>query len=218
MRQRMERLKQYFQKHEWPWWGLAGLCVFLGFLLLFQSTRRCPDTSRLYAAFGALDEGINSCCRCERTVAIDYTPEPVEEDVVSRDEVDERRADAGGRTGELTISLAWNTTDDLDLAVREPGGTVIYHKSRRSSSGGELDVDRNFGTIENNPIENVFWENPPRGDYTIVVSLYERRATSRGRPIDATVQIRKGTDVDVKSYSLNGENQDAVLTVNFSYP
>ena len=84
--------------------------------------------------------------------------------------------------------------------------------------GGELDVDRNFGTIENSPIENVFWEAPPRGEYTIVVSLYERRATSRGRPIDATVQIRKGNDVEVKSYSLNGENQDAVLTVNFSYP
>ena len=166
-----------------------------------SSIQTMPGYQPIVRSIWSIDEGINSCCRCDRTGAIDYSPEPVEEEVVSRDEVDERRADAGGRTGELTVSLAWNTTDDLDLAVREPGGTIIYHKNRRSASGGELDVDRNFGTIENSPIENVFWEVPPRGEYTIVVSLYERRATSRGRPIDATVQIRKGNDVEVKSYS-----------------
>lgn len=214
----MERVRQYFQKHEWPWWGLAGLCVFLGLLLLFQSARLCPNTSRLFAALGALDEGINSCCRCERARAVDYTPEPVDEEVVSRDEVDERRTDAGGRTGKLTVSLAWNTADDLDLAVREPSGTIIYHKNRKSTSGGELDVDRNFETIENSPIENVYWEAPLRGEYTIFVKLYERRSTSQGRPIDATLHIMKGDDVQVKSYSVNGVEKSVVLTVNFSYP
>ena len=214
----MSRLKQYFNKNDWSWWGLAGLCIVLGLLMLFQSASRCPDTSRLHAAFVSLDEGINSCCRCERTAVDDLTPEPVEEDVVSRDEVDARRTDAGGRTGELTVSLVWNTTDDLDLIVLEPGASVINHKNRRSASGGELDVDRNFGTIENSPIENIFWDAPPRGEYTIAVRLYERRYTSQGRPIEATVQIRKGNDVEVKSYSLNGVEKSKVLTVKFSYP
>ena len=214
----MSRLKQYFDKNDWPWWGLAGLSVVLGFLLLFQLASGCPDTNRLHAAFVSLDEGINSCCRCERTAVDEITHEPVEEEVVSRDEVDERRTDAGGRTGELTVSLAWNTTDDLDLAVREPGASVINHKIRRSASGGELDIDRNFRTIEISPIENIFWDAPPRGEYTIAVSLYERRSTSQGSPIQATVQIRKGNDVEVKSYSLNGVEKSRVLTVKFSYP
>jgi hypothetical protein len=214
----MSRLKQYFDKNDWPWWGLAGLCVVLGLLLLFQSASRCPDTNRLHVAFAALDDGINSCCRCERAANDALAPEPMDEEVVSRDEVDERRADAGGSTGELTVSLAWNTTDDLDLAVLEPGGAVIYHKNRRSASSGELDVDRNFGTIENSPIENIFWDTPPAGEYTIVVSLYERRATSQGRPIDATIQIRRGNDTEVKSYSVNGTENKAALSVKFSYP
>ena len=181
------------------------------------SIQTMPDTSRLYAAFGALDEGINSCCRCDRTGAIDYTPEPVEEEVVSRDEVDERRADAGGRTGELTVSLAWNTTDDLDLAVREPGGTIIYHKT-----GGRPRVVNWMLIAILEPSKTV-----PLRMYSgkfLLGRVHHCRFALRaachlaGRPIDATVQIRKGNDVEVKSYSLNGENQDAVLTVNFSYP
>ena len=205
----MERVKQYFREHEWPWWGLAGVRSpgSASVVPIIQTMSR----HQLYAAFGhwTKDRFVLSL---RAHWAIDYTPEPVEEEVVSRDEVDERRADAEGRTGELTVSLAWNTTDDLDLAVREPGGTIIYHKNRRSASGGELDVDRNFGTIENGPTRCV--GKLLLGESTPLSFRSMSGVPPRGE--DRLVQCKSGKERCRGGYSLNGENQDAV-TVNFSY-
>jgi len=105
------------------------------------------------------------------------TPEPTPE-VTPVDPVD-----VGGRLDEnnitagenLNIALAWNSADDLDLAVMEPSGETIHFNKRTSSSGGGLDIDmhQSCRILTPEPIENISWNTaPPVGTYTIRVSRY----------------------------------------------
>jgi hypothetical protein len=95
-------------------------------------------------------------------------------------ELAERRRNRGGKIGELTFTLMWDTEDDLDLSVTDPTGQKIYHKFKKSQSGGELDIDANRCEeddlncdISSTPIENVFWRNnSPTGNYSIQVDFF----------------------------------------------
>lgn len=76
---------------------------------------------------------------------------------------------------DLNISLAWNSTDDLDLAVSEPNGDSIYFNKRTSISGGRLDIDmhQSCRVLTTGPIENISWNAPPpAGTYIIQVMRY----------------------------------------------
>ena len=80
-------------------------------------------------------------------------------------------------TGDVQVTLRWNSTADLDLAVTDPFGETVAYDNRAVSSGGQLDVDSN-GSCTNTtstPVENVFWPGgqSPDGDYVIVVSYFD---------------------------------------------
>jgi hypothetical protein len=80
-------------------------------------------------------------------------------------------------TGDVQITLIWNTINDLDLHVTDPDGEFIYFGYPASSSGGVLDVDANGGCTDNitpSPVENVFWPtgSAPTGTYVIEVHYY----------------------------------------------
>jgi len=92
---------------------------------------------------------------------------------------DDRLALAGGQSGDVQISLIWDTTDDLDLHCIDPSGQEIYYANRRSSSGGELDVDMNAGgRTSTEPVENIYWPRgrAPAGTYKVSVNLFERKS------------------------------------------
>lgn len=131
---------------------------------------------------------------------------PIAQDVETIDlstyvsEASTRRTEVGGEIGNLTVSLIWDTTDDLDLFVIEPDGTRVGPGAPESKNGGVLDVDANFKTITPNPMENIYWATPPKGNYEIYISCFERRETKKGKPIKFEVEVLK-TRNELQKYS-----------------
>jgi hypothetical protein len=114
-------------------------------------------------------------------------------DMPTEEEVDDRRDDAGGEVGEVTATLYWNTTDDLDIMAKQPNNKVLSPAKRSDlSTLGEYDVDVNYidennvGVLTTNAVENIFWQNPGIGKYQLVVSLFKRR-TAGSTPINFTL-------------------------------
>ena len=106
---------------------------------------------------------------------------------------------AGGATdAALRISLAWHNADDLDLHVRNPRGTSVYH-AMRCNGGGTLDVDahrmgyhRKSADEVLTPVENVVYQNLLDGTYLVSVSNYQRMET---RDQGFTVEVEIGGKV-----------------------
>lgn len=88
-------------------------------------------------------------------------------------------------TGDVQVSLSWDTDTDVDLHVRSPGDPPqipqceIYYGNTTCDDGGELDLDSNAGCyLDHVRNENVYWAtNPPEGIYRVYVDFYEDCST-----------------------------------------
>lgn len=100
----------------------------------------------------------------------------------------------GAGTGDIQISLIWNTVDDIDLWVSD-GRDIICWRDRRSITGGILDIDMNAnGPDTNRPIENVFWpfNTAPRSHYTVAIELYRCWSNNQAVPVKVRIKTLKG--------------------------
>jgi hypothetical protein len=81
-------------------------------------------------------------------------------------------------TGDVQITLTWNSTNDLDLWVIDPDGEAIYFGKPTSPSGGQLDVDANAGCNHptRTPVENIFWPpgEAPLGKFRVETQYYQQ--------------------------------------------
>lgn len=119
-------------------------------------------------------------------------------------EIRQRLLKAGGRFENVSIraSLIWNTYDDLDLHVITPAGEHIYYGSKRSSCGGELDVDRNAGGPQTRePVENIRWAKGTAqpGKYEVFVRNFTHHERS-----PADIDFRVELDIDGKIETFKG--------------
>ena len=88
---------------------------------------------------------------------------------------------AEAESGTLRVTLSWDTATDVDLHVIEPGGTEIYYSNRSSPTGGALDLDSNAGCgIDGVNQENIYWDLPANGTYTVGVDFWSDCADSEG--------------------------------------
>jgi hypothetical protein len=120
--------------------------------------------------------------------------------------------DLGG--GDVQVTLAWDTEDDLDLYVTDPQGSQISYSARTSPSGGELDVDDTAGCGSGGEhVENVFWPTggAPIGDYTVYVDHFG--GCNGGGNAPYTVEIRVGGElVDTFTDTLAPGAQSSITT------
>jgi uncharacterized protein YfaP (DUF2135 family) len=130
-----------------------------------------------------LEEKVNDCCNAKENIS---------------DDVDRIRENEGN-IGELTVTLIWNSIDDLDLALREPSGEMIYYKKFNSRdnlfspNGGQLDVDMNVDELSIEPVENINYENNlVKGKYFVFLNLYEKRSN---RPVEYQLIVRKNKKI-----------------------
>ena len=100
----------------------------------------------------------------------------------------------GGKSGDVQIALIWNTIDDLDLHCFDPSNQQIYFGKKRSTTGGELDVDMNAGRTSTEPVENIYWPTgrAPSGTYKVYVVFYARKSGASTIPYKVAINY-KGT-------------------------
>jgi hypothetical protein len=125
-------------------------------------------------------------------------------------------------TGDVQISLSWNSDADVDLHVVDPSGEEIYYGSRDSLSGGELDLDSNAGcgsdSVRN---ENITWPvgRAPAGTYRVLVDYWSSCGVAA---TDYTVTVNvKGQAPQTFNGAFTGEGDrggsgDGVLITTFT--
>ncbi|WP_420344408.1 hypothetical protein [Paenirhodobacter sp.] len=125
---------------------------------------------------------------------------------------------AGAQRGRLAFSLAWDTPADLDLWITCPAGATISYKQDHAC-GGVLDVDSNAaGTrLRRDPVENVFFAEPPPGAYVIRVDFFGRNGDAPQQPF--RVMIRDGEQVTLREGVValgSGGRRQWMMTYNYT--
>ncbi|MEL6350906.1 MAG: hypothetical protein AAFR58_04005 [Cyanobacteria bacterium J06627_28] len=119
------------------------------------------------------------------------------------------------QTGDVQVTLRWNTTDDLDLHVTDPFGDRVYYGNQQVASGGQLDVDANAGcgTGMASPVENIFWPTGggAPGDYIVRVDLFSRCGAAG--PIAFTLDVNMQGQIQ----SFSGSVDDGQTSVEFPF-
>ena len=125
-----------------------------------------------------------------------------EAEVSSRDVsvLEKRLQREGAKRGAVQISLMWNNWNDLDLHLITPSGEHIYHDNRKSTCGGELDIDMNFKPTSKTPVESIVWtRTPPAGVYRIGIRHYKihKRGLFAWAPLLSRLHMKNATDFTV---------------------
>jgi len=139
-------------------------------------------------------------------------------------EISARLKREGAKTGDVAISLAWETKHDLDLHVFCPHGTEInFRKKIALCCGGELDVDMNAqgSQYSETPVENIFWAKgkAPSGKYKVVVQNYDYH-TDNHKSFNFKVQVVCGDEVVIHERTMpaNTRGSNSNITVcEFEY-
>ena len=116
-------------------------------------------------------------------------------------------------TGEITISMLWDTDDDLDLHVETPDGSEIYY-GNREDAGGYLDVDANVGgRTMDNPVENIYFDSPSAGTYSVWIEDYSDRTDGTTSYL---VRVTVGDQSQTFSGTIDGSSNEVPI-ISFNY-
>ena len=125
-------------------------------------------------------------------------PVKAEPTVEERREFADRLSAAGAATGEITVTLLWNSQGDLDLVVRCPSVRQLDYRNP-AECGGTLDVDANASRagLNDRPVENAFWPagKAAPGNYEIAVRHVPRKDEQAPRETPFQVRlVREGRE------------------------
>jgi hypothetical protein len=107
-------------------------------------------------------------------------------------------------TGDVQVTVTWNTDSDVDLHVVDPGGWEIYWGARQSPTGGELDLDSNAACdIDGVRNENITWGvgMAPQGTYTVRLDYWSSCNASQ---TDYTVLINNDGEIAIHHGTFTG--------------
>jgi hypothetical protein len=133
---------------------------------------------------------------------------------VSFKETQRRRVEAGGLQGDITVTVAWNSADDLDLHCETPGGGHI-HFGNKEADGGTLDMDCRGGK---DAAENIWFNDPLHGRYRFWVHQSTKReiyATTafaavlnvHDRMEKRAAEVAEGEELTVFEFDYSGRSQ-----------
>lgn len=125
----------------------------------------------------------------------------------------------GYQSGNIQITLAWNTGADLDMYVTDPNNEVISYSHDRSNTGGHLDHDARGACNPNQPnanIENVYWNqaNPPSGVYRVEVHYWSGSGCSTNQgTTQLTLSVAVGGQIiGAYNYTINPNQRIDIIS------
>ena len=128
--------------------------------------------------------------------------------------INDQRTHQGAGNGEITITLMWDSKDDLDLHIFTPNGSELWWDDP-NAQGGVFDIDANReGNIKQNPLENAYFANPVSGEYWIYVYNYEDRTP--GASTNWTVRVQVGDEEQIYSGTITNQ-EETIEVLGFSY-
>lgn len=127
----------------------------------------------------------------------------------------------GYSSGNIQITLAWNSGADIDMYVTDPAGETISYSHTQAASGGHLDHDARGAcrpNDANNTIENVYWNTPqpPSGTYQVALHYYGECNSNAG-PTNTTLSISVGGRI-VGAYNYTLAPAQRVTIASFAIP
>lgn len=168
-----------------------ALCV-LGCGGASKTTRDVPRMARQQASEGKSFTGVNVNADARRVdVTCEYgayeTCNAVDDDC--NGVIDD---DCGYESGDVQITVSWNSGADIDLYITEPSGSTLFYNEqhKHSAGGGHLDHDArgDCRREQKNPrIENAYWSSAKRGNYK--VELHYFSPCTRGATTEVTLSV-----------------------------
>ena len=109
-------------------------------------------------------------------------------------------------SGDVQVSVSWDTFVDVDLHVIEPSGEELFYGHRGSATGGQLDLDSNPAcSLDRVNNENVSWpigQSPP-GQYTVLVDYW---SACGGQSANYTVTVKNCGEVNTFQGTFHGSD------------
>lgn len=136
------------------------------------------------------------------------------------DNIEQRLQQYGAQTGDIQISIMWNTFDDIDLHVTFQNNNInesLSWRNRSGISGGRLDIDMNGPhKMTDKAVENIFWPHgrSPSGIYTVGIVFF--RSWTGRTSVPVTVRIKTLKGVATQNIVLNYGSKRPVVIDTFS--
>ncbi|CAF1228226.1 unnamed protein product [Rotaria sordida] len=182
-------------------------------------TKHHSDKHRLMAfngSFEKLDNGnkgfVFDLCNSDNTIRHSRWKENSSSQLSIRDSklIRQRMKDYSVGEGDVTITLVWWDSNDLDLHVTCPCGTELYFGNKRCSScAGYLDLDMNVCYHGNScsakkcsasePTENAYFKPAKNGLYKVSVNYYEGPKGNGRKSSDFEVRIQTHANDNVQT-------------------
>jgi len=144
-------------------------------------------------------------------------PKPVDDDEEEEEELIDRSENIG-QSGDLKVTAMWDFHGDVDLHVMQPNGNEIYFDNTvDNDTGGNLDIDNQQGG--QGAAENIYWENPPAGQYVVELVFYKFAEEYEGNNNSGVVHViikKKGQRAerhDIRVREPDPSNRIRVATV-----
>lgn len=131
------------------------------------------------------------------------------------DDMQRRLAEAGARTGDIQISIAWDDINDIDVGVliRTDYGAsaMINFQNRIGPNTGMLDIDANAMPSTNRPVENIFWptNSAPKAHYIVYIHHYRQWCQVHR----TNVRIRIKVDGKISEQQIQIAPEDGLVNV-----
>jgi len=115
-------------------------------------------------------------------------------------------------TGDVQVTLTWQTNDDIDLYVTDPNGDTVYFYNDVVASGGELDRDNTCSDFVLGRPENIFWpqDGAPQGSYVVKVNYFG--PCGDVHPVNWTVRVVNEGNVQTFNGTLQYDDETQDVT------